>query len=169
MIVSFKIPRSSHAHMNIGDTVEVEDKGSVYTGTITEISTMVDQSGLFTVKATIPNPPADLYTGAAVKVSAHSEKAENIITLPINAIHYDNGKPFVYIAEDGQVKKVWIEVGIYDGQNIHVISGVRLADQIINTWSPRLGDGVEIVLASDVNNENEETLIQEDEGEGNEK
>lgn len=149
MTVSFKIPKASYSHMKTGDQVKVENNGSTYMGTVTEISTMVDASGLFTIKASVANPPSDLFTGASVKVYADAQKAQNIVLIPLNALYYDNGAPFVYIAENGFVKKVSVEAGIYDAQNIQIMSGVSKSDKIISTWSSGLADGVEIVLASE--------------------
>jgi len=147
MNVTFKIPRNSHAFMHPGDKVTMEDRGMLHTGIITEISTGVDAGGMFTVKANIPNPPASLYTGASVKIFADSQKAEDILILPISAVFYERGLPFVYIAEGGHAKKVQIDVGIFNHDHIHVISGITQSDRIISTWSARLTDGVEIVLA----------------------
>lgn len=147
MTVSFKISQAAYAHMKLGDSVTLEKNGANYTGTVIEISTMVDQSGMFTVKANIQNPPDDLYTGASVKIYADAQKVTNAVVIPLSALYYDNGAPYVYIAENGFAKKVPVEVGIYDSENIEIISGVSMSDRIIGTWSSNLADGVEIVLA----------------------
>jgi RND family efflux transporter MFP subunit len=147
MTVSFKISRDVYPHVNAGDRVSVENGDSLRIGTITEISTMVDHSGLFTVKANIPNPPDGFYTGGSVKVFAESQKAENTVLVPLSAIYYDNGSPFVYIAENGLAKRVDVVTGIFDHRNIQIISGVTINDQIISTWSARLSDGAELVIS----------------------
>jgi len=146
MTVSFRIPRASSAHMRPGDKITLEDGGSAYTATITEISTMVDAGGLFSVKASVLYPPSSLYTGAAVKVFAQSQKAPGVLLIPLSALYYDNGIPYVFLAENGRAKRVRVEVGIFDAHYAEIVSGIKVSDRIINTWNARLADGVEIVL-----------------------
>ncbi|MCL2698549.1 MAG: efflux RND transporter periplasmic adaptor subunit [Oscillospiraceae bacterium] len=155
MSVSFKIPRSSYAHINLGDTVTLNDGFSDYTAAVTEMSATVDAGGLFTVKAGITDPGATLFVGASVKVLAESQKAENTVLVPINAVYYDNGAPYVYIVENSCAKKVYIETGIFDSQHIQVLSGVSAADRIISTWSARLADGTAVTLISGADEESE--------------
>ncbi len=149
MTVTFRIPKASYGHIKTGDGVTLENVGETFAGRVTEISTMVDASGLFTVEAEISNPPQDLYTGAAVKIHAQSRKVENAMLIPLSALWYDNGVPYVYIAENGFAKRALVETGIYDSDNVQIISGLNYTDSIISTWSSRLADGVEIVLAGE--------------------
>lgn len=172
MTVSFKISQASYANMNTGDQVTLEKNGASYVGSITEISTMVDASGLFTVKANIPRAPADLYTGASVKIYAEAQKAENAVIVPLSAIYYDNGAPYVFVAEGGLAKKVPVETGIYDDKNIQILSGLSMSDRVISTWSSSLTDGAEIILASEAEDaalsENiESENVEEDEEDSN--
>ncbi|MCL2049825.1 MAG: HlyD family secretion protein [Defluviitaleaceae bacterium] len=146
MTVSFKVPRSSLEHMQIGDSISLRDGFTTLAGRITEIGTMVDHGGLITVLASVPSPPASLLSGTTVKVLAEARKAENTIVLPLNTIHHENGEPHVYVATDGIARLVPVEAGIFDANYIQIISGIELNAQIINTWSTRLADGAEIEL-----------------------
>jgi membrane fusion protein (multidrug efflux system) len=162
MTVTFKVPKTSYAYMAFGDTVTLQENGSNYSASITEISTAVDASGLFTVKATIENPPATLHNGGTVKVIATTQKAIGVPVVPLNAVHYDNGIPYVYIADNGVAKKTQVEVGLHSAQYIHIISGADVTSPIINTWSTRLGDGMEIKLVSHTNTGNTNDIKEDD-------
>jgi RND family efflux transporter MFP subunit len=155
MAVSFRIPRGAHAHINIGDIVTLNDGFSDYTAVITEMSATVDMSGLFTVKAAISEPPETLFAGASVRVFAETQKAESTVLIPVNAVYHDNGEPYVFIIEDGYAKKVQVETGIFDSQNIQVLSGITIDDRIISTWSARLADGAAVRL---ITQEREESI-----------
>ena len=149
MAVSFKIPRSTHEHINPGDRITLIDGGAEYGGVITEISTMVDASGLFTVKANISGSASTLISGAHVKVLAVAQKAENIMIVPLRVIYYENGLPYIYALRDGVARKFRVETGIFDTENIQIISGLRTDEQIISTWSSRLTDGAEVIPVSE--------------------
>jgi len=157
MTVSFSVTETSLATMQVGDTVTVEKSGETCVGTIIEISTMVDSAnGLFTVKASVDNAPFTLYSGTKVMIIADTEKAENIMTVPIDAVYYDNGMPYVYVYRDGTANKVMVETGISDDNDIEITSGLSMSDEVIVTWSSNLVDGAEVVLkgAAAVDTEN---------------
>lgn len=150
MCVSFTVPESALEHIRVGDAVTVEKNGASCTGTITETSTMVDTTGLFPVKASVENAPFDMHTGSTVKIYADTQKAMNSVLLPISSIYFDNGVPYVYVYENGTAVKRTISVGIADKENIHVISGLTVQDQVIGTWSPGLADGIKVSLPGEV-------------------
>lgn len=147
MTVQFSIAQSAVGNLAVGDQVQVENGGKTVTGTITEISTMVDaQSGLFTVKASVDQADMPLFTGATVKIYAATEKATNSLLVPVDAVYYDGEKPYLYVYRDGAAVKTDVETGVSDMNSIQIVSGITADDEVITTWHPRLLDGVAVVL-----------------------
>lgn len=145
--ITFGVAESSLTSMRVGDEVTVEKNGETCGGYITEISNMVDSaSGLFNVKAAVENAPFELRSGSTITIKVATQRVENEIMIPINAVYYDNGKPFVYLFVDGKASKTFIETGISDAQNIQVVSGVKMTDNVIVTWSASLYDTAEVYL-----------------------
>jgi hypothetical protein len=144
MMVSFSVPRSAFEFMAVGEEITLLSANEEFTGEITEISASVGSSGLISVRASIANPPQNLLAGTTVRIFAEAQRAENILILPLGAIHYDRGLPHVYLAEDGFARRVPVEVGIFDDSHIQILYGVSAYDNIISTWSSRLADGAEI-------------------------
>ncbi len=146
-VVTFSVPEAILPHVKEGETVKIEKAGSEYQGTVTEVNTMVDPvTGLFKVKASLGEGEA-LPNGSVVKLYITSDKAEGVLTVPVDSVYYDNGNPYVYIYNDGIVHRADIQTGISDSDNIQVLSGVSAADQVITTWSPELYEGAPAVLA----------------------
>lgn len=143
-VVSFDATERITKNMKVGDKLSVEKGGTKYEGTISEISTMVDQtSGLFRIKATLDKKAA-LATGTSATVNVISERVDNVMTIPADAVYYENGKALVYTYEKGKARKVFIEVGISDDKNIQVISGLSNSDKVISTWSSELYEGASV-------------------------
>lgn len=143
-VVSFDATERVTKNMKVGDKLSIEKGGTEYEGTISEVSTMVDQtSGLFKIKATIDSDAA-LATGTSATVHVICEKVENVMTIPADAVYYENGKALVYIYEKGKAHKVFIEVGISDDKNIEVVTGLTNSDQVIATWSSELYEGASV-------------------------
>lgn len=147
--ISFAVTERVAAGISNGDEIRVEKNGSDYTGTITEVSTMVDAAtGLFKVKASVADGDA-LATGTSIKLYVISDKAENAMILPVDAIYYADGDAFVYTYDSGLVHKVPVTTGISDAERIEILSGLTMEDQVITTWSPELYEGAPVELVND--------------------
>lgn len=145
--VSFSATERVVNHIQSGDQIRIEKNGSEYTGTISDVSSMVDAStGLFKVKASVAEGDT-LATGTSVKLHVISDKVTNAMTLPVDAVYYSGGTSFVYTYDGGVVHKVPVEVGISDVERIQISSGLTLEDQIITTWSPELYEGAAVLLS----------------------
>lgn len=139
--VTFSVPEKIVSRMKTGDSIRIEKNGTEYQGTITEVSSMIDAAtGLFKVKASVEKGDA-LPTGSSVKLSVISDKEENVMTLPVDAVYYSGGDAYVYTYDNGTVHHVPVEVGIYDSERIQLLSGIGAEDQVITTWSSELFEG----------------------------
>lgn len=139
--ITFYVTEKVVRNLNLGDDVVIEKSGMDYDGVISEISSMIDNStGLFKVKASVEDGDA-LPTGATVKLYVTSDKAENTMSLPVDAVYYSGGDAYVYTYDNGTVHQVPVEVGIYDAERIQILSGITMDDQVITTWSSELFEG----------------------------
>ena len=143
--VNFGVTEKVMKNMNVGDALTVEKNGSTYEGNLTEIGAMVNASGLYDAKAAV-SQGASLTNGAKVKLTVVMDRAEGAMTVPVDAVNYANGNAFVYCYEDGTAKKTMVEAGIYDSQNMEIISGLEADSQVIVTWSNELVDGQQVLL-----------------------
>lgn len=156
IMVKFSVPERVMKNLQTGMAVSLDKYGTEYNGTITEIASIVDaKSGLYQIKASIANGEA-LTTGSKVKVNVMKDKAENVLTIPVDAVSYDDGNPFVYTYVDGTAKRVDIESGIYNMETMEVKNGLNKDDQVIVSWSNELTDGVEVMLKSEEQESQEE-------------
>lgn len=147
--VSFYVTEAVMENLKLGDTIEVEKNGTRYEGTISDVSSMVDSAtGLFKVKAELPEVNS-IATGSVVKVYAVSEKAENVMTVPVDAIYYDGGVGNVYVYEDGAVHKKEVEVGVYDSELAEIRSGLDADELVVSTWSSELYEGSVVKLKNE--------------------
>lgn len=148
-VVNFAITEAILDNVKEGDQIRIEKSGSEYTGTITEVNTMVDAAtGLFKVKASVENGDA-LINGATVKLYVTSDKVDRVLTVPVDSVYYDNGAPYVYTFQDGIIHRKDVETGISDSERIQIFSGISLDDFVITTWSPELYEGAPAVLSDE--------------------
>ena len=156
---------------SLGETIRVEKQGETYEGTISSISTMISAaSGLYPLEATVADNGA-IPAGASVKVYFTSEKAEDVLTVPTDAIYYDGGKNYVYtvseiskeeLSDNGsgtvatvmegntpaEVHKIEVETGLSDGERTEIRSGISQEDTVILTWTNQLYEGAQVQVLS---------------------
>ena len=136
--ITFSVPEKVVTELHVGDPISVDKNGTDYQGTINEVSSMIDDStGLFKVKASVENGDA-LPTGSTTKLSVISDRADNVLTIPVDAVYYSGGDAYVYTYDNGTVHYVPVEVGLYDSQKAQILSGINASDEVITTWrAPR--------------------------------
>ena len=146
MQVTFYVTEDVRDEFTAGQAVTVTPGRRTYGGTITEIGNAVDmQKGLFKVKATIYDMP-DLASGVTASITTTCHSAKDVIVIPCDAVYYENGDAYVFVARDGTAVKTPVETGIYDDQNIAITSGLMEGQQVITTWSANLIDGCAITV-----------------------
>lgn len=143
-VVKFNVTEDVLQNLTMGQTVTVEKNGTSYSGTITKLTKLVDpQSGLFPVEATLSGAGA-LSDGSSTKLSLVAAKADHALLVPVDAVYYSGGNPYVYTYENGLVKRVFITIGISDDQYYEVTDGLDGTEQIVNSWTDDIYDGAEV-------------------------
>lgn len=144
--ITFYVTQRMLKNLNEGDALEIIKHGSAYEGHISEISSMVDsESGLFKVKAEMENTD-EIAIGSTVKINLVTERAENAMLVPVDAIYYSNSNAYVYLYQDGVAKMAQVEVGLYDSESAEILSGLSRDDVVVSTWSSNLYEGAVIRL-----------------------
>ena len=142
--ITFYVTQRMMQNLRVGDTLEVVKSGTAHEGNISEISSMVDsESGLFKVKAEMANTD-EIAIGSTVKINLVTERTENAMLVPVDAIYYSNSDAYVYLDQDGVAKMMQVEVGLYDDQSAEILSGISADDVVVSTWSSNLYEGAKI-------------------------
>ena len=148
-VVKFNVTEEVLQNLTMGQTVTVEKNGTSYSGTITKLTKLVDpQSGLFPVEATLSGAEA-LSDGSSTKLSLVAAKADHALLVPVDAVYYSGGNPYVYTYENGLVKRVFITTGISDDQYYEVTDGLDGTEQIVNSWTDDIYDGAEVRIVDE--------------------
>lgn len=76
------------------------------------------------------DPPEFMRSGMTANISFVTDKRENILLVPSEAIKMEN-KSYVLVAAKDGPKKRFIETGISDGKNTEVLSGLKEGDKVL--------------------------------------
>lgn len=143
-VVKFNVTEDVLQNLSLGQAITVEKGSETYDGMITKISALVDaQSGLFPVEATLSGA-VGLTDGASTKLSLVEAEADHTLLVPVDAVYYSGGNPYVYVYADGKVTRKFITTGISDNENYEVTDGLDGSEQIVNSWTEDIYDGAEV-------------------------
>ncbi len=163
--ITFSVTEKVVDQMQVGDRVTIEKNGKEYQGSVTEISSMIDaSSGLFKIKASVENGDA-LPTGSAVSLFVVSDRADQAMSIPVDAVYYTGGDAYVYTYDNGTVHHIPVEVGIYDSERAEILSGIQSDDLVITTWSSELAEGAKVQLSGEVQTGNGQAKPAEEDSE----
>lgn len=155
--VVFYVSEDIMRELQVGQSITVEKNNEELEAVITENPQVADaNTGLFMVKARV-NGNEDLVSGIKVKLNMTTKHADNVITLPIDAVYHESEKSFVYTYVNGRANKVYVETGLYDDEKIEIISGITTDDQVITTWSSQLRNGSEVKVENSVSMNNSQS------------
>ncbi len=141
--ITFYVSEKVMTELTEGQEVRVERNGTEYMGHISENAGVADAaSGLFKVKAQLDGSVSGkLITGTSVKVTLATQKADQVMTIPVDSVYYENQKAYVYCMQGGKAVRTEIETGITNNERVEVKTGLTKESQVITTWASQLKDG----------------------------
>ncbi|MBO8126599.1 MAG: efflux RND transporter periplasmic adaptor subunit [Firmicutes bacterium] len=129
------VPESYINKLSVGDQVPLTATalpGVTFYGTIQTISPMADtRTQQFPVKISVKNEDNQLKAGMFGTVTFVVGTEKDVLIVPVDAVLYDRGQPFVYTVEDGRAQVCEIEVGLESAGMIAVRSGLTEGAQVI--------------------------------------
>jgi len=126
------------------------DEGVQFEGRIRQISPVVDIA-TGTVKLTIEaiQPPRAVRPGGFVDVDIVRETHDRAVLLPREAVIRELQKAHVFVAQDDIVVKRDIALGLEEGENVEVVSGLEAGEVVVVAGQGGLKDGDAIKVITD--------------------
>jgi len=139
--VQGKVDEADIAHVYMGQParIKVESfRDRVFQGKVTKIAPMgveKDNVTTFEVRVSIDNPGGELKANMTANAEILLSEHKGVLTVPENAVFYDNQKnAFVNVPDkkqkDGQ-RKVPVKVGLSNGSITEVVSGLQEGQQVV--------------------------------------
>ena len=91
------------------------------------------QAGIVSYKTTITlvNPGKELRDGMSATAEIIIDRSENVLLLPNRAIRGSFESPFVEVIVDEQVEKRQVALGLSNGMNTEVLSGLKQGEEVV--------------------------------------
>ncbi len=150
--IQINIPEKLINTIQVGQNIDVSVKAvqkELFTGVITRVSPVADKSTMtYPVKIEISNKDNKIKPGMFAEVLFDVEKSSGSIVLPRNILKLEGKEWFAYMIEQDVVHKVPVEIGIDNGVEIEVISGLKEGQKIIVKGREYVKDGEKVSVVA---------------------
>jgi HlyD family secretion protein len=139
--VQGKVDEADIAHVYLGQParIKVESfRDRLFYGKVTKIAPMgveKDNVTTFEVRVSINNPGGELKANMTANAEILLDEHKGVLTVPENAVSYDNQKnASVQVPDKSQkdgTRKVAVKVGLSNGSVTEILSGLKEGDQVV--------------------------------------
>lgn len=134
-----KINANSYLRFNTSST-----SGKVFVSKDIQLSNYIDPvSRTMEIKSILKNPDKIFRSGSFVDGEIIFLEKYSVV-VPAESVSTTDGKKYVYIVEDGVVKKRDVNVGITERNKIEILSGVKPKEKVIFQGYELLTEGVKV-------------------------
>ncbi len=123
----------------------------VFKGRVMFISPVVTGKRLeartFVVKVSFLNPPPTLKPGMSADVEIVTDRVEDTVVVPTQAVIEDGQRRLVYVIKDGRALLKEVKTGLFSWTMTEILSGLKEGELIIiNPDAPGLHDGARVKI-----------------------
>ena len=135
MVMEINLPESAINEVQPGQEVFITHytlPNDTIRATVSELSPAISaETRTFKGKLLIDNNKLKLRPGMFVKADIVVKKAEGTIVIPKEIVMSNRNRKYVYIVEKGFAKVRDIKTGIEDNDNIEVLRGLKVEEQLV--------------------------------------
>jgi HlyD family secretion protein len=129
----------AHVYMNQLARIKVESfRDRIFNGKVTKIAPLgveKDNVTTFEVRVSIDNASGELKANMTANAEILLDEHKNVLTVPENAVSFDNQKnAYVGVPDRNQKdgsRKVAVKIGLSNGSATELVSGLKEGDQVV--------------------------------------
>jgi RND family efflux transporter MFP subunit len=148
--VMVRLPVADAARFVVGATARAVAEGSAHPEQLRVATRPAPETGAKTVDITLAfDAPTELRPGTQVGVEIDAEQRSNVPLVPATAVLRENpAQPVVVVAAGSVAQRRPVVIGLVDGENIEILSGLKPGELIITQGHSTLRDGTPISVSA---------------------
>ena len=125
------------------DAYDRDMKSKIAQGTLATVDNQIDQTtGTIRLRGVFPNANGGLFPNQFVNARLLVQEKRNVVLLPSAALQRTSNSVFVYLVKpDSTVTVRNVAVGVSEGDNSEITSGLTAGDVVVMTGADRLREG----------------------------
>jgi len=144
------LPVADTTRFVVGATARAIAEGQTLPDRLRVATRPTPESGAKTVEVTLAfDTPTELRPGTQVGIEIDAEQRLNVPLVPATAVLRENpAQPIVVVASGGIAHRRPVVIGLVDGENIEILSGLKPGELIITQGHSTLRDGTPISVSA---------------------
>ena len=172
LLAKTHLPQSQVQQLKLGAAANLTVGGmdKPVTGKVTLISPALDPgSTTVEVWVRVENPKGELKAGTAVKVAIASNTVPDALVVPSSAIVTTTAgtKTVMVIGQDSVAHTRTVTIGITDGDDVQITSGLKASEQVVSVGAYAMDDGTKVKIG--VPGEEEKPVVGKRSSDGDDK
>ncbi|MFB4475626.1 efflux RND transporter periplasmic adaptor subunit, partial [Oceanobacillus caeni] len=141
--IEFSVTKQLLSLISEDDKVNVFIEDKEYEAAITNVGTLPNETGLYSVIATVDNEKREILPGVVADIRIPEKKVETAILIPTSAIVNEENKDFIFTVKDNVATRQEIKV-LETESDVTAVEGINAGDQVVTTGQLTLTDGAEV-------------------------
>ncbi len=142
--VILEVPANDFDNLAVGSKATIKIGKASYKGTLVDKIALPNEKGNPTIgaKIRIDNADDDIVIGVSGKVAITVAEKKNVVCLPNEVVNTSTDGDFVYIIQNGTVKKQFVELGIASNSKVEIVKGVKEGTEVVSDTSGSIKEGM---------------------------
>ncbi|WP_060668814.1 efflux RND transporter periplasmic adaptor subunit [Oceanobacillus caeni] len=141
--IEFSVTKQLLSLISEDDKVNVFIEDKEYEAAITNVGTLPNETGLYSVIATVDNEKREILPGVVADIRIPEKKVETAILIPTSAIVNEENKDFIFTVKENVATRQEIKV-LETESDVTAVEGINAGDQVVTTGQLTLIDGAEV-------------------------
>ena len=121
--------------------------GETFDGIVARTAPVVDPAtGTFKLTIEISDESRRLKPGMFGRIRVESDRREDALRIPRNAILEQEGSAFVFVVTEGFARRREIQPGYVDGAQVEILDGIMDGEQVVVVGHSNLKDGAAVAV-----------------------
>lgn len=155
MKIDMQVSKYNLASLAVGQSVTITALEHTYEGKVSSISKMAIQqisenassggsSAMVAAEVHIDNPDGNLVIGMDAKLTVSLGNVQDALTVPVSAVNTDKDGDFVYLVENGKIKRQAVTTGLYGKENVEIKEGLEEKMHIVTVVDSTVKEGMKV-------------------------
>ena len=101
---------------------------------------------IFPVSLDLGDTPREVLIGMKGDVTIEIEVVEDVVVVPIEALFDEDDGTFVYVVDDGRLRRERVEVGTLTETDVEIISGVGTGETVALSGTAEFVDDLSVAI-----------------------
>ncbi|SES87571.1 RND family efflux transporter, MFP subunit [Oceanobacillus limi] len=149
MKLEFNVTSDMLAHIEKEDVFIAVINEKEYDAEITNVGEMPNDSGMYSVIATVDNEDEAILTGLVAKMDIPISRVKDTVLVPTAAIVDESDETFVYVIADDEAVKTSVTIRETQSGQTAVEADIQAGDQVVVNGQLLLSDGTKVSIVEE--------------------